>query len=69
LFWSAKFVPRVVGLANGIPVILGGIALAHLAVREMVRAKTVIDARKPTTEIEINPKFSSRSLKAWRNIA
>jgi len=35
---------------RGILVILGGIALA-LAVRQMVRAKTAVDVRKPTTEI------------------
>ncbi|HEY4848586.1 MAG TPA: isoprenylcysteine carboxylmethyltransferase family protein [Methylocella sp.] len=48
---SAKFMPRAVALAIGILVILGGIALALLAVRQMVRAKTAVDVRKPTTEI------------------
>jgi protein-S-isoprenylcysteine O-methyltransferase Ste14 len=36
---------------RGVLVILGGIALALLAVRQMVRAKTAVDVRKPTTEI------------------
>jgi protein-S-isoprenylcysteine O-methyltransferase Ste14 len=36
---------------SGLLVILGGIALALLAVRQMVRAKTAVDVRKPTTEI------------------
>jgi protein-S-isoprenylcysteine O-methyltransferase Ste14 len=38
---SAKFMPRAVALAIGI----------FLAVRQMVRAKTAVDVRKPTTEI------------------
>jgi protein-S-isoprenylcysteine O-methyltransferase Ste14 len=51
LVWPAKFMPRAVGLAIGILVILGGIALALLARQEMIRAKTALDVRKPTTEI------------------
>jgi protein-S-isoprenylcysteine O-methyltransferase Ste14 len=51
LVWSAKFMPRAAALAIGILVILGVIALGLLAVREMVRAKTTLDPRKPTTEI------------------
>jgi protein-S-isoprenylcysteine O-methyltransferase Ste14 len=43
--------PRAAALAIGILVILGVIALGLLAVREMVRAKTTLDPRKPTTEI------------------
>ena len=51
LAWPAKFMPRTVALVIGILVILSGIALAILAVRQMVRAKTAVDVRKPTTEI------------------
>ena len=51
LAWPAKFMPRAAGLAIGILVVIGSIALALLARREMVRAKTPLNVRKPTTEI------------------
>ena len=47
----AKFMPRAAGLAIGILVVLGSIALALLARREMVRAKTPLDVRKAVTDI------------------
>jgi len=51
LLWRVKFMPRAAALAIGILVILGAIALGLLAVGDMVRAKTALDPRKPTTEI------------------
>ncbi len=38
-------------MAIGILVVIGAIGVPLLAVREMVRAKTAVDVRKPTTEI------------------
>ncbi|HEY8033554.1 MAG TPA: isoprenylcysteine carboxylmethyltransferase family protein [Methylocella sp.] len=45
------FLPRTLALVIGILVTLCGISLGLLAVRDMVRAKTALDPRKPTTEI------------------
>ncbi len=51
LAWPAKFMPRAAALAIGILVVIGAIGVPLMAVREMVRAKTAVDVRKPTTEI------------------
>ncbi|MGC2223456.1 MAG: isoprenylcysteine carboxylmethyltransferase family protein, partial [Methylocella sp.] len=49
--WPAEVMPRAAALAIGILVAIGAIGVSLLAVREMVRAKTALDVRKPTTEI------------------
>jgi protein-S-isoprenylcysteine O-methyltransferase Ste14 len=51
LIWPVKLLPGVFALPLGLVLIFGAIALAAFAVREMHRANTAVDIRKPATAI------------------
>ncbi|WP_036259827.1 methyltransferase family protein [Methylocapsa aurea] len=51
LIWPVRLLSGVFALPLGLALISGAIALAAFAVREMHRANTAIDIRKPTTAI------------------
>ncbi len=50
-FWPAKFLPRALAVPLGILIVLGAVAIAVLAVREMRAAHTPLDVRKASTRI------------------
>jgi protein-S-isoprenylcysteine O-methyltransferase Ste14 len=49
--FPTRFIPNAVALAAGAAVIAASVALVLLAVREIKRAGTAFDSRKPTTAI------------------
>ena len=49
--WPAKFLPRALAVPLGIPIVLGALAIAVLAVREMRAAHTPLDVRKAPARI------------------
>ncbi len=49
--FRVPFLPRGVGRLIGLPLVLGGLAVGLLGVREMKRAGTNVDPREPTTAI------------------
>ena len=49
--YPIRFLPSTVGRVLGWPMIVGGLLIASLGVREMKRAGTNVDPREPTTTI------------------
>jgi protein-S-isoprenylcysteine O-methyltransferase Ste14 len=58
MIWPASFLPKGWGLPLGLVAIFAAVNIKLFAAREMVRVKTHLDTRKPTTDIATSGIYS-----------